>query len=98
MGWANNSERKIMKTKIMKKRLALITAMVCALAITAQAKRAPAPEDVFTIKEIGDARVSPDGTRIIYTVTSMDRDKNRYTSNLWLVAAGGGTPAQLTTG
>jgi dipeptidyl aminopeptidase/acylaminoacyl peptidase len=99
--------------KIMKKRLALITAMIGVLAITvpaitvpammapamtARAKRAPAPEDIFAIKDIGDARVSPDGSRIIYTVTSMDRDKNQYTSNLWLVQTGGGTPTQITTG
>ncbi|HEX8183494.1 MAG TPA: DPP IV N-terminal domain-containing protein, partial [Blastocatellia bacterium] len=82
----------------MKRRIALLLVSVCVMAITAQAKRAPVPEDIFAIKEVGDVRVSPDGSRVVYTVTSMDRDKNRATSNLWLAPLAGGAPAELTGG
>jgi dipeptidyl aminopeptidase/acylaminoacyl peptidase len=80
----------------MKKRFALLTVLVCLLTMTAQAKRAPVPEDIFAIKDVSDARISPDGSQVVYTVTSMDRARNSYSSNLWLVPAGGGTPSQLT--
>ena len=82
----------------MKKRIALSLALMCVLAITAQAKRAPVPEDIFAIKDVGEARISPDGRQVVYTVSSMNRDKNSYTSNLWLVPSGGGAPTELTTG
>jgi dipeptidyl aminopeptidase/acylaminoacyl peptidase len=82
----------------MKRRIAFLAALVCLLAVTAQAKRAPVPEDLFAIKDVGDARISPDGSQVVYTVTSMDRDRNGYISNLWLVPTGGGTPTQITTG
>jgi Tol biopolymer transport system component len=82
----------------MKRRIALLAALACVLAVTAQAKRPPAPEDIFAIKDVGEARLSPDGSQVVYAVTSMDRAKNVYTSNLWLVPSGGGPPAALTTG
>jgi dipeptidyl aminopeptidase/acylaminoacyl peptidase len=68
------------------------------LTVTAHAKRAPLPEDIFALKDVGDARVSPDGGQVVYTVTSTDRARNDYTSNLWLIPSTGGTPVALTTG
>ncbi|MFP5261099.1 MAG: S9 family peptidase [Blastocatellia bacterium] len=82
----------------MKRKIALLAALVCVLAVTAHAKRAPLPEDIFALKDVGDARVSPDGSQVVYAVTSTDRARNDYTSNLWLVSTAGGTPVPLTTG
>jgi dipeptidyl aminopeptidase/acylaminoacyl peptidase len=82
----------------MKRRLVLAFAIMSVLAITAQAKRAVAPDDLFALKDAGEARISPDGAMIVYTVTAIDREKNGYVSNLWLVPANGGQPVQLTTG
>ena len=82
----------------MKKRLALAFAIISVLAIVAQAKRAPGSDDLFAIKDVGDARLSPDGTTIVYIVSSINREKNSSTSNLWLVPTSGGQPTQLTTG
>ncbi|HXG93956.1 MAG TPA: S9 family peptidase [Blastocatellia bacterium] len=82
----------------MKKRFAIVVAILSLLAVAAQAKRGPAPEDLFALKDVGDARISPDGSAIVYTLTAMDRAKNSYTSNLWLVPTVGGQPAQLTAG
>jgi dipeptidyl aminopeptidase/acylaminoacyl peptidase len=82
----------------MKRKIALLAALVCALAATAHAKRAPLPEDIFALKDVGDARVSPDGSQVVYTVTSTDRARNDYTSNLWLIPTAGGTPVALTAG
>ncbi|HKP88028.1 MAG TPA: S9 family peptidase [Blastocatellia bacterium] len=82
----------------MKRRLSLVIAIISVLAITAQAKRAVTPDDLFAIKDVGEARLSPDGATVVYAMSSIDREKNRSVSNLWLVPAGGGQPARLTTG
>jgi dipeptidyl aminopeptidase/acylaminoacyl peptidase len=68
------------------------------LTVTAQAQRAVAPEDMFAIKDVGDVRLSPDGARIAYTVTQVDRQKNRYLSHVWIVSASDSTSTQITTG
>src|SRR5260370_31577307 len=66
------------------------------LAARAQPKRPVTVEYLFAIKDIGDLRISPDGTRVAYTVTSIDRAKNRYSSSLWIVPTQGGEPTELT--
>jgi dipeptidyl aminopeptidase/acylaminoacyl peptidase len=86
------------KDKIMKRQLIYAMALVCALVAAAQAKRPAAPEDIFALSDAGEARISPDGSQIVYSVTTIDRAKNRYVSNLWLVPSGGGPSTQLTTG
>ena len=82
----------------MKKAMAFALFILCLLAVTAEAKRAVAPEDIFAIKDVGEVRLSPDGARIAYTVTQIDRQRNRYLSHIWIVPASGGAPVQLTTG
>ncbi len=48
---------------------------------------------------VGSPAVSPDGTRVAYTVTRVDMDENRYRSAIWLAAADGSAPPrQLTAG
>lgn len=82
----------------MRKHLALAFAIISVLGIVVQAKRAPAADDLFAIKDVGDARLSPDGATIVYVVASINREKNSSASNLWLVPTNGGQPTQLTTG
>ena len=82
----------------MKPKIATALMIVLGLAAAAQAKRGPLPEDMFALKEIGNPRLSPDGTQVVYTVSVPDRTGNRYTSNLWIVALDGKAPAPLTTG
>ncbi|HVG19286.1 MAG TPA: S9 family peptidase [Blastocatellia bacterium] len=82
----------------MKRKIVLLAALACMSAATAHAKRAPVPEDMFAIKDVGGVRISPDGSQVVYVVTSVDRERNGYVSNLWLVPAGGGAPVALTTG
>jgi dipeptidyl aminopeptidase/acylaminoacyl peptidase len=86
-----------MKTKCM---FTLLLSLVLSTALVGAqpSRRPPTAEDLFAIKDVSDARVSPDGNSIVYTVTSIDRANNRYLSNLWLVPAKGGQSVQLTTG
>lgn len=51
-----------------------------------------APDSLYALQFVGDARISPDGRRIAYVVTRSDREKNRYDSDLWVVETSGGDP------
>lgn len=42
--------------------------------------------------------LSPDGTRIVYVLRTLDTGADRNVDQLWLVAADGGTPRRLTAG
>lgn len=52
----------------------------------------------MTLKSVGAPRLSPDGTRVAYTVTETDLDQDAFVTQIWLVEAGGGEPLQLTRG
>jgi dipeptidyl aminopeptidase/acylaminoacyl peptidase len=42
--------------------------------------------------------ISPDGTTVVYALSTVDSDADERRSSLWRVAAGGGEPVQLTQG
>lgn len=54
-------------------------------------------KDLWSLKFVGDPRVSPDGASIVYTLTAIDPDKNGYRTGLWIVPVDGSVePRQLT--
>jgi dipeptidyl aminopeptidase/acylaminoacyl peptidase len=67
--------------------------MVAASTIAARPLRV---EDLHELSRLGGARISPDGRFVAFTVTRSDVAKNRMVTNIWMVAAGGGSPQQLT--
>lgn len=44
----------------------------------------------------GDPQISPDGTRILYSLSQTNRDTKKPSSNLWLCDVDGSNPRQLT--
>jgi dipeptidyl aminopeptidase/acylaminoacyl peptidase len=62
------------------------------------ARRAPVLEDLYRLREAADPRISPDGARIAFVVTSVDRDADENLSSIWTVAVDGSAPVQLTRG
>ncbi|HEX6800403.1 MAG TPA: S9 family peptidase [Ktedonobacterales bacterium] len=69
------------------------------------------PEDLYAIAQVTDPRISPDGTRIAYVRTDIDRDTYEYQTTLWIVPTDGdvgasdgrppsssGEPRQFTAG
>jgi dipeptidyl aminopeptidase/acylaminoacyl peptidase len=52
--------------------------------------------DVFRVKDVGDAEVSPHGKWVLYTVSSMDLKKDHRTTDLWMVSWDGKQDIQLT--
>jgi dipeptidyl aminopeptidase/acylaminoacyl peptidase len=77
--------------------LSLIIAAFLSFAAYAQAKRPMTFDDLTAIKRIGDAQISPDGSRVVYVVTDVDKNLNRGKRSVWAVPASGGSPQQLIT-
>jgi dipeptidyl aminopeptidase/acylaminoacyl peptidase len=76
--------------------------LACAVAIgavgpaTAQnGRRAVTPVDQFALQDVGEIRISPDSSTVVFTVTTTDLVANRTTSRAMKVAATGGQPAEL---
>ncbi|MEJ7839441.1 MAG: S9 family peptidase [Thermomicrobiales bacterium] len=54
-------------------------------------------DDLHNLITVGEPAVSPDGTRTVVSVTTVNKDDNKYVSALWLFALDG-TPARRLTG
>jgi dipeptidyl aminopeptidase/acylaminoacyl peptidase len=56
------------------------------------------PADIARLRQLGNPRVSPDGTSVAFTVTDPDVAANGYTRRIWLVPASGegGGPRPFT--
>jgi dipeptidyl aminopeptidase/acylaminoacyl peptidase len=52
---------------------------------------------MVSMERVGDPKPSPDGQSIVFTLKSWNRDSNKTTSSLWLVAIDGKTIRQLTS-
>jgi len=55
------------------------------------------PGDVFSLKDVADPRLSPDGRFVAYTLTTLDPKEDEAVTNLYLVATAGGEPLRLTS-
>jgi dipeptidyl aminopeptidase/acylaminoacyl peptidase len=57
------------------------------------------PEDVYELVNAGDSRLSPDGSRVAYVVTRIDKDERDYRTAIWVAPTdGSGDPVQFTSG
>ena len=52
--------------------------------------------DLLALDRIADARVSPDGARVVYTRRTTDLEQNRGRKDLWVVDLKGGEPVQIS--
>src|SRR5947209_1524859 len=62
-------------------------------------KRPMVIDDLFGFRRVADPQISPDGSQVVYVVTTItDPAKNKTQSNLWLAATDGKSPPrQFTT-
>lgn len=78
--------------------LVLIPAIASAQAGSApSAKRPIALDDLFKIKGVGDPQRSPDGKWVAYTVGTVDLEKDKRDTDLWMVGWEGGEEIRLTS-
>ncbi len=56
------------------------------------------PNDVFSLKDVADPRLSPDGRQVAYTLTTLDAKEDEADTDVYLVSTDGGEPLRLTSG
>ena len=78
--------------------IALFLALVPAAASAQPAKRAISLDDLSKLKSVGDPQRSPDGKWVAYVVRSVDVEKDKNDSDLWMVSWDGTQTVRLTSG
>src|ERR1700716_2646367 len=70
------------------------------MALRRPRRRGVAPDDLYRLRCVADAQVSPDGSQVAYSVAWVDRDDHtRYRSQLMLAPFDGASPPRpLTSG
>ncbi|HZN10107.1 MAG TPA: DPP IV N-terminal domain-containing protein, partial [Blastocatellia bacterium] len=85
-------------SKLSVRLLAGVLACVC-VAGAAQTKRKVLDKETFMdMESVSSPAISPDGKQIVFTRTWVDKAKDQYRSNLWIVDADGGRVRELTHG
>jgi dipeptidyl aminopeptidase/acylaminoacyl peptidase len=54
-------------------------------------------EDLYRIKFVSRPRISPDGSRVAYVVTTIDERAHEYRSAIWVAPVAEGEPRRFTT-
>ena len=81
--------------------LSIALVLLCSIlasAQPAQTKRGLLPTDLSSIKDVSDAQISPDGSKVVYVVSEAAPDRSRTVSRLWIVPTAGGESKRLTAG
>src|SRR2546430_17614458 len=57
------------------------------------------PEDIYELVNAGGPRISPDGSRVAFVVTAVDRESNEYRGAIWVAPLDGSAdPRPFTSG
>src|ERR1700704_6728118 len=79
--------------------LFFLTILAAALTATAADKRNITEKDLFDFVWVGDAQVSPDGSRVAFVRVTVNEKKEGYNTSIWMVGTSGSeAPHRLTTG
>src|SRR5712692_6027307 len=55
-------------------------------------------EDLFQFKPVSKPRISPDGQRVAFVVTTVDKRTYEYRSSIWVVSTDGDEAKRFTAG
>ena len=64
--------------------------------VNAQGPRPIRSSDIYRLRDVGAARISPDGNWIAYTVTTTDSAKDKSDSDVWMVSWDGARTLRMT--
>ncbi len=76
------------------KRTHLVVVSLLVWADVAMSQSGLVPQDLYQLKSVGDAQISPEGNRILYTVVNNDRPGTPY-STTWLMDVASGKSTRL---
>lgn len=77
--------------------VAFLLTLVLSVTLCGADKRPITPQDLWAMKRLGGPALSPDGKSVVFTVQEWSVEKNKSTTNLWVVDVAGGLPRRLTT-
>ncbi len=66
--------------------------------MASRTKRPLEIDDLFAFTLVSEPAISPGGDRVVWVVTTMDRDEDTYKASLWIAAIDGADARQLTSG
>ena len=61
-------------------------------------KRGITANDLCQLKLVGDPQIGPDGDEVVFTLKTVDSEKNRYITHLWMADIASGDTRQFTYG
>jgi dipeptidyl aminopeptidase/acylaminoacyl peptidase len=79
------------------RRVALVLIAAATVSLGADT-RVPTIDQLIELKRPGAVALSPDGSRVAYTVTETNWEENAYETEIFLARTDGGPPIQLTRG
>lgn len=80
-------------------RISFILLSVCLVASVAFAQAKLLDKNTFMeMESVGGASISPDGKQIVFTRTWVDKVKDQYRSNIWIIDIDSGRVRELTSG
>ena len=80
------------------KRAALFPLLAIALSTSAADRRPISETDLYSFQWVANPRISPDGSRIVYTHVNVNAKHDGYDTALWIISSTGGPARQLTSG
>jgi dipeptidyl aminopeptidase/acylaminoacyl peptidase len=99
---AGNFPSRVNEALMLRLRLPLI-ALIFIFSVLAAAQTSPRPRgllptDLSALKDVSDAQISPDGSKVVYVVGESAPDRSRMISRLWITPTAGPGSKHLTTG
>ena len=86
-----------MNIRTFQKPFTICLILLSALAVAQDGKRPITINDIMALKSIGSPEVSPDGKWVAYTLQSRDMEKDKRSSQIWVVSTAGGDPVPMTS-
>ena len=75
-----------------------IACLLAAISLQAQSTKRPiAADDLAKMRAVGDPQVSPDGKWVAYTVGTVDAEKDKRDTDVWMVSWDGSEQIRLTS-
>lgn len=70
--------------------------LACAVSVSGTAERAPVTVDnLMSLRSIVDVKISPDGERVAYVVSTPSLARDEHEAAIWVVPAAGGAPTRI---
>jgi dipeptidyl aminopeptidase/acylaminoacyl peptidase len=79
-------------------KLCMVGALFVAVLLAADAKRPITDADLYAFHWAASPQISPDGSKIVYTLVNVSGKHDNYETALWIAPASGGAARQLTSG